>query len=155
MDKPELISQSEVDNLLLHQKTELKLQEIDKSIGRLGDTLDAMKEHQVEYHRRLEKHKKTVREEIGEDFVTKEEFHIFTAHMDSQWAKFYWTLSGAVAVVVFGGWLLNQYVIVNRLVNKIPTAQVEQDHNVKSQEQFEQAFSNLLNKVRTNHIAKE
>ena len=125
MNDDEVVSQAEVNNLLLHQKTEFRLQEVDKAMDRLHGILVDIRDHQGGYQRRMEDCKVRLKEEMEKDYVTKDEFTAFTVKMDKQWSKLQWTLSGAVMVILLGSWLLSQYSVVTKILDS-NTAIIEQ-----------------------------
>ena len=125
MSEDESVSQAEMNNLLLHQKTEYRLQEVDKTMERIYAKTGKIMETLASHQRRTEDGKQALKKEIEEDFVTKADFITFANRSEEQWKKLHWMLSGALIVLLGGGWVLNQYSVVNKILNS-QSASIEQ-----------------------------
>lgn len=133
----DLITVSEANNMLLHQKTELRLQEVDKSIGRVFKQLTAISETQKVEQRHLELCREDLKQEIERDFVTKAEFRLFALANETNWKKLRWVLTGATAVLLGGSWILNQYAVVDKLLtSQEATMQVQMQRIEKRLQEF-------------------
>jgi len=109
MSAEELLTQQEANNLLLHQKTEFRLQEVDKVLTAMNDSLKEMNRNQSRQREELKM-------EIEREFITKKDFNLFALKTEQHWKKFNWMLAGAVAVLLSGSWAISQYSIVSKLM---------------------------------------
>lgn len=140
-----LLTQKEADNLLLHQRTELKLKEMEKTLKSVCDALSDIKSNYIESHKRMTDCKAELKKEIDQEYVTTNDFKIFELNVKAQWNKLYWTLAGGVGVLLMGAWLLTQYSIIDRITSAAQVQSKAQAKEFKSQinEAIKEALKDL------------
>lgn len=122
-NQDDLLTQEEANNLLLHQKTEFRLRDVDKRLTDMSATLKEIKASQEETPKRVEACRDALKQEIETDFITKSEFQVHALREEEHWKRLNWMLAGAMAVFLVGGWLLSQYSLWQEIDSRgTPTA---------------------------------